>query len=71
MTQPTAPNSRAFAVRRFGSGGWMLSQRLRNNGSIPAASSSTGIRGTFTIPDSMASISEKSLTTHGKMKPSL
>ena len=32
--------------------------------------SSTGIRGTLTMPDSMASISEKSLTTHGKIVPS-
>ena len=32
--------------------------------------SSTGIRGTLTMPDSMASISEKSLTTHVKIVPS-
>lgn len=31
------------------------------------ASSSTGTRGIFTMPDSMATINEKSLTTHGKM----
>ena len=30
---------------------------------------STGTRGTFTMPDSMASISEKSDTTHGKSVP--
>ena len=33
-------------------------------------SSETGTRGTFTIPDSIASISEKSEITHGKSVPS-
>ena len=32
--------------------------------------SSTGMRGILTMPDSMASISEKSLTTQGKSVPS-
>ena len=50
----------------------MLSHRLQVDEALRAgASSSTGIRGTLTIPDSIASISEKSLTVHGKMKPSL
>jgi len=34
-------------------------------------SSATGTRGTFTMPDSMASMSEKSETTHGNSVPSL
>ena len=34
------------------------------------ASSATGTRGTLTMPHSMASISEKSLTTQGKSVPS-
>ena len=33
-------------------------------------SSETGTRGTLTMPDSMASISEKSETTQGKSVPS-
>jgi RNA polymerase sigma factor (sigma-70 family) len=55
----------------LGSGGSILSQRSRYASPFSGASSSTGIRGTLTIPDSIASISEKSLATQGKMKPSL
>jgi len=49
----------------------MCSHRLRNIGvSPPGTSSATGTRGSFTIPHSMASISEKSLIVHGNSVPS-
>ena len=49
----------------------MFSQRLRNIGiSRPGMFSATGTRGSFTMPDSMASISEKSLIVQGKSVPS-
>ena len=67
---PALARGRRPWLLRFGSGADVVPQ-LQVDDSFPAASSSTGMRGTFTIPDSMASISEKSLTTHGKMKPSL
>ena len=44
----------------------MFSQRLRNIGiSSPGMLSATGTRGSFTMPHSMASMSEKSLIVHG------
>ena len=55
----------------FGMSLRMCSQRLRNIGiSSPGMFSATGTRGSFTMPHSMASISEKSLIVHGKSVPS-
>ena len=49
----------------------MWNQRLRKVGrSFDAASSSTGTRGILTSPASIASMSPKSLTTHGNRVPS-
>jgi hypothetical protein len=49
----------------------MFSHRLRNIGmSPPGMFSATGTRGSFTMPHSMASMSEKSLIVHGKSVPS-
>jgi hypothetical protein len=48
-----------------------LSGPLRNIGmSSPGMFSATGTRGNFTMPASMASMSEKSLMVHGKSVPS-
>ena len=49
----------------------MWSHRLQVDQLLAGRVVVDGMRGIFTMPDSMASISEKSLTTHGKMKPSL
>ena len=49
----------------------MWSQRFRNFGtSAPGMLSATGTRGSFTIPHSIASISEKSHIVHGNSVPS-
>ena len=52
----------ALPLPRFGIFGRMYSHRFRNFGiSPPGRLSATGTRGSFTMPDSMASINEKSL----------
>ena len=49
----------------------MRGQSSRNTGpSVAIVSSATGTRGILTTPDSMASMSAKSLTTQGKSVPS-
>ena len=49
----------------------MLFHRYRYVGiSLPGMLSATGTRGSFTIPHSMASMSEKSDTVHGNSVPS-
>jgi hypothetical protein len=49
----------------------MYSQSVRNIGiSSPEMLSATGTRGSFTIPHSIASMSEKSVSVHGKSVPS-
>ena len=49
----------------------MWSHRFRSFGiAVRLTSSETGTRGSFTMPDSMASIREKSVTVHGKRVPS-
>ena len=54
-----------------GSASRTRSQRSRYIGPSPVIESSlTGTRGILTMPDSIASISPKSLTTHGKSVPS-
>src|SRR6266542_5086033 len=55
---------------RFGSSGPTFGHKWRYFTSTDTASSSTGTRGIFTIPDSIASTSPKSLTTHGNRVPS-
>ena len=55
----------------FGMSLRMCSHRLRNIGiSSPGMLSATGTRGSFTMPHSIASISEKSLIVHGNSVPS-
>ncbi len=49
----------------------MFTHRSRNTGiSLPGMFSATGTRGSFTMPDSMASISEKSFIVQGNKVPS-
>ena len=50
----------------FGSWSPTFGHRFRYFTSTETALSSTGTRGIFTIPDSIASTRPKSLTTHGK-----
>ena len=62
----TVPSLRLF----FGSSGPTFGHRLRYFTSTDTALSSTGTRGIFTMPDSIASTSPKSLTTQGNSVPS-
>jgi hypothetical protein len=63
--------NRGAAKDGFGRSSRMRSQRSRYVGwSRVIESSATGTRGTLTIRDSIASISEKSETTQGKSVPS-
>jgi len=48
---------------------WISSQSLKYFGSGRPESSATGTRGTFVMPDSMASTSPKSLTSQGSGVP--
>ena len=61
----------AFPQPFFGIFFPMWCHRFRNVGiSLFGMLSATGTRGSFTMPHSMASMSEKSLTVQGKSVPS-